>query len=70
MIFGILSGFAAATFQSGGYILARIYIKKRNDPLELMVIAQLLIALFSIPLLLLLWRNGFWGNWHWVCRCV
>ena len=66
MIFGILSGFAAATFQSGGYILARIYIKKRNDPLELMVIAQLLIALFSIPLLLLLWRNGFWGNWHWV----
>ena len=48
MIFGILSGFAAATFQSGGYILARIYIKKRNDPLELMVIAQLLIALFSI----------------------
>ncbi|MBS1369078.1 MAG: EamA family transporter [Lentisphaeria bacterium] len=66
MTFGILSGIAAALFQSGGYIFARIDIKKGSTPLTLMVLAQLLIALFSIPLLALVWHDGFWGNWSWV----
>ncbi len=67
MIFwGIFSGLMAAMFQSGGYILSRIYIKKYQKPLTLMVIAQLWIALFSVPLLLMIWKDNWWGDFRWV----
>ncbi len=66
MGFGILAGLAAALFQSGGYIFSRIYIRKGGRAFPLAVLAQLWIALFSLPLLAVAWQDGFWGNWQWL----
>ena len=66
ILLGVCTGLTAALFQSGGYICSRIYMKRGGNAVGLMILAQLLIALFSIPLLALAWQPGFWGNWHWL----
>ena len=66
ILLGVCTGLTAALFQSGGYICSRIYMKRGGNAVGLMVLAQLLIALFSIPLLSLAWHPGFWGSWHWL----
>ena len=66
ILLGVCTGLTAALFQSGGYICSRIYMKRGGNAVGLMILAQLLIALFSIPLLALAWQPGFWGSWHWL----
>lgn len=65
VFFGILAGLGAAGFQSAGYIFSRIYIKRGGTPLDLALRAQIIIGIFSIPLLALVWQDGFWGDWSW-----
>lgn len=52
MISGILFGLGAATSQSLSYLFSRSFLSKHGSSLELMIIAHMIMALYSIVTLL------------------
>lgn len=53
MLFGILSGFAAASFNSVGYLFSSRFLLSYKDPVRLLFVAQVAMLIISLPFMVI-----------------